>query len=444
MSGLFLKNARLATLDPLWVGEENLRVQDGRIVARGAGLSPEDGDEIVDLSGHLVMPGLVCAHTHLYSALARGMPGPSEAPEDFVDILEKVWWRLDRGLSLHGVEVSAKVGALDALKCGTTTLIDHHASPSAISGSLDALSSGIRVAGQRAALCYEVTDRGGQTERDEGLAVHEAFFAAHKKNGHRAGLVGAHAPFTLSDESLGRCVHLAERHGVGIHIHVAEDIADERDSQTRHGRSLMDRLDGAGALRPGSIVAHGTHLDPQGLGLLKERGTWLVHNPRSNMNNQVGYADVEAFTDRVALGTDGIGADMFAESAFAFFKARDAGTSLGAETILGWLAGGHRLANEILGTRLGSLDVGAEADLMVLAYDPPTPLTSGNLAWHWVFAMNANLVRHVIIDGDFRLRDGGVVGIDEAEVMVQARKAALALWDAMANLPEDRLWNPED
>ena len=274
------------------------------------------------------MPGMVCGHTHLYSALARGMPSPKKTPRNFYEILKYVWWTLDRALDDEAVYYSTLVGLLDAARCGTTTLIDHHASPNFIRGSLGVMGEAFAKVGLRGVLCYEVTDRNGMRGAKLGLEENETWVAKNR-GPMLGGLIGAHASFTLSNESLWACGELAEGLKSGVHIHVAEDPCDQADCTKKYGMPLIDRLAEAGVLGPKTILGHGTHLDETSLEVAKSARCWFAHNPRSNMNNGVGYAPVQQMGKRVALGTDGIGADMFEEAKFAWFKARDARNGLG-------------------------------------------------------------------------------------------------------------------
>ena len=229
--GTVLKGGTVIELEPASVERVDLRVDGGRIAARAPMLAPLPDDEVVDVNGKLVMPGMVCAHHHLYSSLARGVPPASPPPENFQEILERIWWRLDRALTLDAVHVSATVGALDALLCGTTTIVDHHASPSAIEGSLTRVARGVNEVGLRGILCYEVTDRAGPEGREWGLAENDAFI--RKAQGRFRGMVGAHASFTLEHEALRMLRQLVDSTGAALHIHLAEDPSDERLSFER-------------------------------------------------------------------------------------------------------------------------------------------------------------------------------------------------------------------
>lgn len=432
MTTLLLKNATIVNLAPLALERADLRVSQGRIAMRALQLSPQPGEEVVDLSGRLVMPGFVCAHTHLYSALARGMPAPPKTPKNFHEILQYVWWRLDRALDEETIYWSALAGGLEALRAGTTTLIDHHASPACITNSLGIVKQALAELGLRVVVCYEVTDRGGDAERD--LGIDENRRALADKSALARALVGAHAAFTLGDRSLEMLSELAREFDCGVHIHAAEDAIDEMDARRRAGLALIDRLERAQLLRPGSILAHCTHLDSEALQRAAQAGCWLIHNPRSNMNNSVGYARIAEFGSRAALGTDGIGADMFEEAKFAFYKARDAQRPLSAEAVVDLLAGGQRLASSLFGEKLDSLETGAAADLVVLDYQSPTPLTAENFAWHFIFGISSAQVRSVMVAGRFLLLNGEHQTVDAPAAAESARKAAQKLWAQMEKI----------
>lgn len=429
-----LKSATFVTFDPPVVERADVRVASGLIRERGPRLEPRDGDEVIDLGGKLAMPGMVCAHTHLYSALARGMPAPPRTPANFKEILELVWWRLDRALDEETIYWSAMAGALDAARAGTTCLFDHHASPSHITGSLQIVREAIEKVGLRAVLCYEVTDRGGAAKRDQGLEENRAFLSWVGGTGAPASplfraLVGAHASFTMSDEALDGCAEVMREFGAGLHIHVAEDRCDVEDARERFGAGVVERLARHDALNDRSILAHGIHLSDRDIDIARSAGAWFAHNPRSNMNNQVGYAPVAKFGGRVVLGTDGIGADMFEESHFAFFKGRDGETEHGAGEWLRTLAANQRLASQSFGCDLAMLGEGSAADLIVLDYQAPTPLTADNLAWHLAFGMNSSAVESVMVNGKFVIRDRRHA-LDDS-ICEQARQASAKLWEKM-------------
>ncbi len=427
-----LKGALLATMDPPEIEWADLRVDGGSITARAEQIEPIAGDEVVPLWGRVVLPGMVCAHTHLYSALARGMPPPPRAPADFLEILELVWWRLDRALDEETLYWSALAGALEAARAGTTCLVDHHASPSCIRGSLDIIQRALEDAGLRGILCYETTDRNGAAAGAEGAAENRRYMdRTLRDQGLYRGMVGAHASFTLSDQSLAECAAIMKSGDTGLHIHAAEDPCDVENSMDRFGIGVVERLLRMGALNPKTILAHGTHLDARELQLVREADAWLAHNPRSNMNNSVGYAPVMSFGERLLLGTDGIGADMFEEARFAYFKGRDAHINAGADFWLRALANNQRFAGGLFGSDLRTLRPGSAADLVVLDYPAPTPLHSANLPWHFIFGMNSVHVESVMVGGRFIVRNRKSQ-LDETKVLEQCRLAAEKLWSRMA------------
>ena len=429
---MLLTGATLVTLDPPHVAAGDLRIHGDRIVERRGSLPRRAGEEVVDLAGAVVLPGLVNAHTHLYSALARGMPGPRAYPRSFVEVLEKVWWRLDRALDEESVYLSALAGGIEAALSGTTLLVDHHSSPSFIRGSLPAIRRALEEVGLRSVLCYEVTDRNGPEGRDRGVEENVAF----QREGQSAltrGMIGGHASFTLSEDSLGRLAQAVRETGSGLHVHVAEDRADVEDCRARHGLTLRERLDRHGLLAPRALLAHCVHLAPSEVEAAHGKGAWIVHNARSNMNNNVGHAPTAALKG-AALGTDGMDEDMLAEAKGAFLKMRDAGRADAFAAAVQLLAGGHRLAAALFGLPFGKLDPGAPADLAVLDYRPPTPLVSDNLAGHLLFGLDRSHVSSVMVAGRWVVRDRRLTGVDAPAAAARARTAAAALWKRMERL----------
>ena len=416
--------AVVTSLDPVRVADHDVHVQNGRIAAEGAG-------ERRDCSGCLVVPGNVCAHTHLYSALARGMPYDLEPPEDFLQILQRVWWRLDRALDEESIRASALVGGMEALLSGTTTLVDHHASPNAIDGSLDVIEKALSSLGVRSVLCYETSDRDGSQRAEAGLVENRRFakrVRADELPLARA-LIGAHASFTLSDDTLAACALAARDLEVGLHIHAAEDAVDERDAVVLHGAGVAARLAHAGALDHRTLLAHGVHLDDHEIALVHAANASIAHNARSNMNNAIGRARLDMLGPRVALGTDGIGSDMFEESRTAYFRLREDDKGAGADWALQRLAEGGRFVGAAFGEPgLGTLEVGAPADLVVLDYASPAPLHSGSFPGHWIFGLSSRHVRDVMVGGEWVVLDRRPTRMDAEEVAAGARVEADRLW----------------
>ncbi|MBF8294856.1 MAG: putative aminohydrolase SsnA [Bacteroidetes bacterium] len=428
---LLLRNTKAVTLAHPVIEECDIRVDEGTIVDRARRLKPRRDDEVVDLQNRIVMPGFVCSHTHLYSTLSRGMPAPRSAPRNFVEILQKVWWKLDEALDEESIYYSALVGAIESVKFGTTTLIDHHASPNFIRGSLDLIKHALRKVGLRGVLCYETTDRGGKKRRNLGLEENERFVTENASNPHFRGTVGAHASFTLGDDSLARLGEMAGMYDCGVHIHVAEDKADVVDSVEKHQKGVVERLKKFGVLRKKSLFVHGVHLSRNQLTQVEKAGAWMIHNPRSNMNNGVGYAPLSWYGEHSALGTDGFPSDMFEESKFGYFRNAESNFRTEFSRLPAMLHNGQRVAAEFFGRTFGNLQKGSPADLVVLDYVPPTPLTSRNLHGHFLFGMNSTMVQHVIVDGNWIVWNKQLVGIDEEAVMQKAASVAKKLWGRM-------------
>ena len=421
----------LASLDPPSVVTADVGIEDGVVTV--VGRAPE-GATRIDCTGCLVVPGNVNAHMHLYSALARGMPYRLDPPQDFVQILQRVWWRLDRALDPDSIRASALAGGMDALLTGTTTVVDHHASPEAIDGSLDVIAQALADIGLRSVLSYEVTDRDGPERAMAGVEENRRFLKAGWPLAR--GMVGAHASFTLSDETLGACAEVARDAGVGVHIHVAEDAADQRDAEARFGSRVVLRLGRAGVLNGSALLAHCVHVDAEEIDAIRDAGATVAHNPRSNMNNSVGLAPVAALGDGVALGTDGIGADMFAESKTAYWRLREESLEAPVSWPLARLARGARFAGRAFGQpALGRIEPGAPADLAVLEYLDVTPLEDANVAGHWLFGIGSYQVRDVMVAGEMVVADRLLTKVDQDEVAATAREQAERLWRRMDELP---------
>ena len=421
----------VTSLDPVRLVAADVVIAGDRIASVGGAPA---GVARRDCSGTLVLPGNVCAHHHLYSTLSRGMPYHLEPPQDFLQILQRVWWRLDRALDERSIRLSALAGGLDALHAGTTTVIDHHASPNFIDGSLDVIADALAELGLRSVLCYEVTDRDGMARAAAGVAENRRFLARPRRLAR--GMVGAHASFTLGGDTLQACAEAALAAGVGVHIHVAEDGADQRDAEAAYGMSVVERLDKAGLLGPDALLAHCVRVSGQEIVQITSSGAAVAHNARSNMHNRVGYSPLVHGGARVALGTDGISGDMITESQVAFFRAAEAGAAADPGWSLRRLAEGARIAGRSFGEPAhGTIAPGAPADLTVLRYLPPAPLTAQNLPGHWVFGISAGQVRDVIVAGELVVADRRSTRVDEAEIAQQAAREAKRLWARLEEIP---------
>ena len=442
---MLITNATLITWeDPNQILEDHaLFIQDGKIVEVGPQdqlLNRHPDAEVLDARGQYVMPGNICAHTHFYGAFARGMAIPGPAPKDFPEILNKLWWPLDKSLTLDDVRASAQVLLVDAIRHGTTTLIDHHASPNAIDGSLDVIADAVDEAGLRAALCYEVTDRDGPDRAQAGIRENVRFFERACQGGVAGGRVaamfGLHAGLTLSEETLKTCREALPA-GAGFHIHVAEHEADEYDSLAKTGLRVVDRLHRHEILGPRTIVAHGVHVDAREVNLLAESGTWLSHQPRSNMNNGVGVSQVESMIRAgvaVCLGTDGFSHTMWQEwkTAYLLHKVwnRDPRRMPGDEVAAMGAYNNAALAGLLFpDALLGVIMPGAHADLIFVDYHPFTPLTAGNLPWHIIFGFQESMVTTTIAAGKVLMKDRVLLTLDEEKIAAEARALAPKVWE---------------
>lgn len=402
-------------------------------------------EEVIDAAGQYVMPGNICAHTHFYGAFARGMAIPGIPAKDFPEILEKLWWSLDKSLSLEDVRYSALVCLIDAVKHGTTTLIDHHASPNAISGSLDEISQAVAQAGVRASLCYEVTDREGEKGAEEGIRENLRFIELVKKNnplpGRLAAMFGLHASLTLSEETLEKCRNAAPDE-VGFHIHVAEDPADEYDSLYKCGERVVDRLYRHGILGERSIAVHAVHVDVREVELLAQTKTWVTHQPRSNMNNAVGMSQPEGMLRagvRVCLGNDGFSNAMWEEWKTAYLAHklwnRDP-RRMPATTVVEMAVRNNRaLAEQQFNVGgLGVICEGAQADLIFVDYNPFTELNEDNLPWHIIFGFHESMVTSTMVAGQFLMRNRELLTLDEERIAYEARHLSSQTWQRFQKL----------
>lgn len=452
---IVFQNVRVLSFNPPSVSEPtDVAVEGGIIAAVGPGVAAaHPWAELVEGGGRFLSPGLVCSHTHLYSALARGMLVSIQPSADFAQQLRHLWWRLDRAIDLPILEASALAGCADAVLAGVTSLVDHHAGPEAIDGSLSVIRKAYEAVGLRGILCYETTDRNGLEGARAGVRENLRFAAevAADRAAGKAVLteaaIGAHAPFTVGDQTLGLLADAVKTSGRGLHIHVAEDKYDAVDSRHRHGLDPLVRLDRAGLLDSRTIIGHGLFLTEGEVALLSERDGFLAHNARSNMNNAVGYNTLLHKHRNVVLGTDGMGADMLEEFKFAVFRHRESQGPWWPGEFLSCLDRGNRLIERYAATvgrtsagaaaedprGFGKLTAGAAADLVLWDYEAPTPLVSENVAGHLAFGLSSRSVGSVMVAGRFVVRDKRPL-FDQERIGATAREQAVRLWKRM----EDR------
>ena len=438
---LLMGNGRVITRDaanPL-LEDGCVAMEGNRIVALGdtAELKARYPQaEFVDAHCGVIMPGLINAHEHIYSAFARGMAIRGYHPKGFLDILDGLWWTLDRHLLLNDTRMSADATMIDCIENGVTTLFDHHASYGEIEGSLFAIAESAKQYGVRVNLCYEVSDRDGSEKMKAGVRENVDFirFAQEDPSGMLAGLFGMHAQFTLSDATLTYCREQAPE-GVGFHIHVAEGFEDVYACLKEHGKRPVDRLFDFGILGENTLCGHCTHVSDAEMDLLKATRSNVAHNPESNMGNAIGCPPTLTMLHKgicVGLGTDGYTNDMLESLKVAKLlhqhNLHDATVAWGeAPQML--FDNNAKLATKYFGRELGVLKPGAAADVIALDYVPLTPFTADNIGGHVLFGMSGRCVIHTVIDGQLKMRDRALLGVDKQAVLAHCRETANALWN---------------
>ena len=436
---LLIGNGKVVTRDPdrPWMEEGCLYLDEGLVKEVGGtaalrGKYP--GADWLDAGGRVIMPGLINTHHHIYSAFARGLSINGYKPKSFNDILEGMWWKIDRLLTLEDCRYSAYTTFLSCIRNGVTTVFDHHASYGAIGGSLSAIAAVAKELGLRSCLCYEVSDRDGKAKMEEAVAENAGFIKACAGDGSDMlyGMMGLHAAFTLSDETLRLC---ADHKGdAGYHIHVAEAWSDVQDSMAKYSKRVVHRLHDLGILGPKTLAVHCVHIDRKEMKLLKETDTMVVHNPESNMGNAVGCEPMlNIFQEGIllGLGTDGYTNDMIESYKVAnILHKHNVGDSTVAWGEAPAMLFDHnaKIANRYFKTPLGVLKEGAAADVIVCDYDPLTPMDGGNVNSHILFGMNGLCVTDTVVGGKVLMREREITGVDEAGVMAESRRLAAELW----------------
>lgn len=409
-------------------------------------LAKYPNEEKIDAAEKLVMPSQICAHTHFYGAFSRGMGIPCRPAKDFPEILENLWFKLDRALDPESVQLSAELFAIDAIRNGCTTLFDHHASPEAIDGSLDIIAGVIDKAGIRASLCYEVTDRNGKDGTKAGIRENARFLTKIKNGenlgGRLSGTFGIHACLTVDDQTLAGCA-AANPGDFGFHIHVAESQEDEWDSLYRTGKRCIQRLADNGILNSKTIIAHAIHINNAEMDLIRESRAWVSHQPRSNMNNAVGAAQVESMLSvgiPVCLGNDGFMFDMWSEWKMAYYLHkvwnRDPRRMGGYDVQQMAIYNNSALAGQAFGfgDKFGKIVPGAPADLIFVEYKPFTAFSAGNIPWHIIFGMSESMISSAMVDGKFVMKDRELLTIDEEAVVARAREKYPIVWEKFNRL----------
>lgn len=440
---MIIGNGRLITRNP-----ENPYLADGAVVLDGStilkvgktiDLKSEFPDaEFIDAKGGVIMPAFINTHEHIYSAMARGLSIRGYNPNGFLEILDGMWWNIDRHLTVEQVRQSARATYIESIKNGVTTVFDHHASYGDITGSLFAIEDAAQEMGVRSCLCYEVSDRDGKEKTQQAIAENASFIKhALKDNSDMiAGMMGLHASFTLSDETLLKCA--AEKpQEVGYHIHIAEGIEDLHYNLKHYGKRIVDRLMDLNILGPKTIAAHCIYVNNHEMDLLKETDTMVVHNPESNMGNACGCPPTMEIVHKgilTGLGTDGYTHDMIESYKVANVLHKhhlvDANAAWG-EVPQMLFEGNAKIAARYFKKQLGILKEGAAADVIVLDYKPYTNFDGANSNGHILFGMNGKNVVTTVCNGKVLMRDRVLVGIDEEKVVSEIRVESDKLWNQL-------------
>ncbi len=439
MDKKIIGNGRLITS-----GDNNQIIEDGAVYIED-NLIKDFGDsksiqgkysdaEFIDADGKVIMPGLVCAHHHLYSTFACGIS--AETAYNFVEILEKLWWRLDRALKLDDVYYSSLIPLIKCIRSGTTTIIDHHASPTAIKGSLDRIAEATKKIGVRAALCYELTDRGGKEEANQGIEENISFIERYGnyQDDMLSALFGMHASMTLSDETMKEAVKAMDGLDAGYHIHVAEDKSDVEDSLKKYNKRVVQRLYDLGILGEKSITAHCIHIDDKEVELLAKTKTNAVNNPSSNMNNAVGASDILNLMKKgvmVGLGTDGMTSNMFEEVKTAYLiqhHTKQDPTVAFVEAVDMLLKNNPKIASKYFKHKVGVIEKDAYADIIIVDYYPYTPFSIDNFYGHFMFGISSMPVDTTIINGKILMKNKNIVGIDKKSIYRDALNFSKDVW----------------
>jgi len=375
--------------------------------------------EIIDCNDKIVTKSFACGHHHVYSALSRGMPAPTKSPENFLEILQYIWWRLDKCLDEESIEASALATAIACAKNGVTFVIDHHASPNCIENSLSIIAKAFEKVGVSHLLCYEITDRDGMHKSEKGLLETERYLSNNQ------GLVGLHASFTASDATLQNAVILAKKNNSGIHIHVAEDLYDQTHCIDNYGKRVVERLNDSGVLNfEKTILGHCLHLNQNERDILKKSNVFIAQNIESNLNNKVGYFNAAGLNENIMFGTDGMHSDMLRSAKIAFFVGQ------GFDNINYPSAYQRfRKVHEYLNKNKYVGD--ADNNLVVLDYDPPTEINQNNFLGHFIFGIESSNIKHVISSGKLIVKDKLLQNVNEEEIMNQVRKSSKKLWIKM-------------
>jgi putative selenium metabolism protein SsnA len=392
--------------------------------------------EVIDARGRLVMPGFINAHMHYYSTFARGINLGGRPAGTFGEVLRGLWWKLDKMLTLDDVYYSAVGPMIDAVRMGVTSIVDHHASPCAVRGSLFRIAEAAEKIGLRSNLCYEISDRDGEKTAMEGIAENIEFIkhCNAKQDDMLKGLVGMHAQMTISQKTLDRIVAEAEAVGAGYHVHAAEGIEDVVDALEKYDTRVIERLYENRVLNNKSIAVHCVHVTDKEIEMLAESGVAVVHNPESNMTNAVGVSPVIKMLQSgvlVGMGTDGYCVDMTQslKATHALHKHAAGIPSVGWSEPPQMLFENNRtIMNRFIDGNVGALKKDWYADIIIASYEAPTPVNADTIYSHILFGLSGRSVDTTIINGKLVMNERQLVNIDEEQLMSESRRLAEALW----------------
>ncbi|MGB9561719.1 MAG: putative aminohydrolase SsnA [bacterium] len=441
MKKRIIKNGTLLCMSedaPVFIDDGAVYIEDGVIkrVGKREELERNFEGDVIDAHGGIIMPGLVNCHMHLYSSLARGIQLKGKPAENFVEILQSLWWKLDRKLDDESIYYSALVGITDSIKFGTTTIFDHHASNGYVKGSLKIVAKAVREVGIRASLCYEVSDRDGEKISNDGIEENLEFieYLQNDQTDKIKAHFGLHASFTIEDRTFDKIASLTKGLDCGFHIHCAEDEADQDVSMSKFGSRVVERLERYGILKPQTIIAHCIHINEKEMDIIAGSRAFVAHNPESNMNNGVGYAPVLELIKKGAtcgLGTDGYTANMFNELRVANIlpKLMKRDPRVGFNEAFRMLfTENPRFASKFFKHPVGILKENAYADIIVLPYNPPTPMNGTNAQGHCIFGFSYLQPELVMINGEIVYEKGSITKINENKMNEESRKVAEKLW----------------
>jgi len=419
---LYLKNATYIDWETLEFKKSHILVESGvkgRLYFVDSIPLKTHADQVIDCEGKYVTKSFGNAHHHSYSALARGMPPPDLQPENFYEILKYIWWNLDKNLDLDILEASALFTAAESLKSGSTFIIDHHSSPFAIDGSLETIAGAFEFVGLSHLLCYEISDRDGMQTSLEGFSQTEQYLKEAQ------GLVGLHASFTVSDHTLKRAALLTEKYNTGVHVHVAEDLYDQKHCEINHKQRVVERLNHYNLVNnPRSILAHCIHLDDKEQKIIKNSAAWIAQNTESNLNNGVGHFNSDGLGTNIMFGTDGMNSDMLRSAQFSYFTGKEFDSITPDESY-------RRFRNIHYYLESNKFRGDGENNLVVLDYNHPTEFQANNFINHFTYGLTSNHIQYVISKGEVVVRDRKLVFMNEDDILLYAREMAKKLWIKM-------------